>query len=98
MIKNVCPGKALGAAVYLTEVDDQGEEQDRGLKIFRIPPQEGEECRDVTLNCIHFVVPETEESCCSRTLCRKRNFRARILVNYLDTDFKCCDLETVLGQ
>lgn len=98
VIKNVCPGKALGVAVYLTEVDDCGKEQDRGLKIFRIPAQEGETCKDVTLNCIRFVVPEGEETCQCGSLCRKRNFRARILANYLDTDFKCCDQEAILGE
>ena len=36
-IKNVCPGKRVALAVILTEVDEHGEEHQRGMKTVTIP-------------------------------------------------------------
>lgn len=97
VIRNVCPGKRLAAAVILTERDRQGHEYPRGTKVFEIPPQKGEGCRDVTLHCIRFAVPESirPDGICPG-LCSQRHFEVRVLANYVDTDFVCCDSETEL--
>ena len=95
VIRDVCPGKALGAAVILSELVCGGKEENRGMKIFEIPPQQGEGCRDLQLNCIRFVVPERGHC---PSLCKKRVFRARVIANYLDTDFTCCEGEASLSQ
>ena len=92
VIRDVCPGRRIGAAVILTEVDPLGKEHNQGMKTYEIPPQQGEGCRDVTLHCIQFVVPETTrfwEPC--ESLCSPRCFRARVIANYLDTDYQCCE-------
>ena len=92
VIRDVCPGKRIGAAIILTEVDLQGKEHNLGMKTYEIPAQKGENCRDVTLNCIQFVVPESTrvwDPCAG--ICSPRCFRARIIANYLDTDYESCE-------
>lgn len=37
-VRNVCPGKRVALAVILTEVDENGEEYQRGMKAMTIPP------------------------------------------------------------
>ena len=91
VIRNVCPGRELAAAVILTEVGPDGAEYNRGMKTVAVPVLTGDQCRDVTLRCISFVVPENSDS-----LCARRSFRARVLANYADTDFVCCDADSVI--
>lgn len=98
LVKNVCPGKRVAVAVALYEVDTQGTEHARGLKTILIPPQAGDVCQDVQLKCISFVVPEaldTTEGISS--ICNPRNFSVRVLANYVDTDFTCCDAQADLS-
>ena len=92
LIRDVCPGRRVGAAVILTEVDLQGREHSLGMKTYEIPAQTGEGCRDVELPCVQFVVPESTRvwgDC--ESLCSPRCFRARVIANYLDTDYQCCE-------
>ena len=91
---HVCPGRPLAAAILLTEVDTCGQEHPRGMKTVAVPPQPGSGCRDLTLRCIPFVVPEAlaEQP---TTLCRPRRFQARVLANYTDTEMHCCDAGSV---
>ena len=97
VIKNVCPGKRLAAAVMLTEVDDNGVEHTRGTKTLLIPAQTGTRCQDLQLKCIQFVVPEALDPVGDPlSICGKRDFRVRVSANYVDSDFTCCDPETVL--
>ena len=85
-LRSVCPDKQVAVAVQLTEVDDRGFENSRGIKFFTVPIRTDESCTDVQISCIRFVVPEIFNS-----ICEARNFRARVLANYIDTDFVCCD-------
>lgn len=90
-VKNVCPNKRVALAVILTEVDDKGKEFNRGLKTLVIPAHSGDRCRDVKVRCIKFVLPETLDAMGSAdSICDRRNFKARFLANYIDTDFECC--------
>lgn len=95
-LRNICPGKRVALAVLLHEVDDGGCEHKRGMKILTVPAHTGDSCRDVTVRCIKFVLPEnTEGSGSGTSLCATRNFKARFIANYLDSDFDCCcDHET----
>ena len=97
-LRQICPGKRVALAVVLTELDACGEEFARGMKVFTLPAQEGPDCRNLVVKCIRFVVPEDLKcSCgCPQSLCTPRTFRARVLANYIDTDFVCCDGETIL--
>ena len=91
-LRNVCPGKRVALAVILTEVDDEDNEYDRGLKTMVIPAHHRASCRDVTVRCIKFVLPEELDVLgSSDALCDRRSFRARFIANYIDNSFECCD-------
>lgn len=92
-VKNVCPGKRVALAAILTEVDENGMEHQRGMKVMTLPAHDQPSCRDVLVKCIKFVVPEDlDVSGGSPTsLCNPRNFKARFLANAIDTDYRCCE-------
>ncbi len=72
-----------------------GTEYARSVQTVLIPPHGGGSCRDVQVKCISFVVPETLDVSGNTTaICNARKFSARVLVNYVDTDFTCCDPQT----
>lgn len=96
-VKNVCPGKRVALAAILTEVDENGTEYQRGMKVMTLPAHSGPACRDVRVKCIKFVVPEDLDVSGGSpvSLCNPRNFKARFLANVIDTDYRCCEsLET----
>lgn len=92
-VKNVCPGKRVALAAILTEVDENGMEHQRGMKVMTLPAHDQPSCRDVLVKCIKFVVPEDlDVSGGSPTsLCSPRSFKARFLANAIDTDYRCCE-------
>ena len=93
-LRSVCPHKRAALAVILTEVDNKGNEYPRGMKTLLIPAHTSENCRDVTVRCIKFVLPEELAlSGGSVGLCRRRNFKVRLIANYIDTGFTCCGKE-----
>ena len=57
-LKNICPHKRVALAAIMTEVDEYGEEHRRGMKTVTVPAHHYESCRDVTVKCIKFVLPE----------------------------------------
>lgn len=93
-LQNVCPNKRVALAVMLTETDAEGNEYQRGMKTLVIPAQGFESCRDVTVRCIKFVLPEElDASEPDGVFCNTRTFNARILANYIDAGFTCCDTD-----
>ena len=92
-IKNVCPGKRVALAAILTEVDQDGMEYQRGMKAMTIPAHIFPSCRDVLVRCIKFVVPEdlNLSQNAGKTMCVKRNFKARFIAHNIDTDYRCCE-------
>ena len=97
VIRNVCPGREAAAALILTEMDNDGVEHNRGMKTVLIPAQPGTECQDIQLKCISFVVPESlDVTGTPNSICDPRGFRVRVLANYVDTGFVCCDPQTVI--
>ena len=97
-IKNVCPGKRVALAVILTEVDEHGEEHQRGMKTVTIPAHNAPSCRDVQVRCIKFVVPEDLDVSGGSTqaMCARRSVQARLIANTIDTDGRCCDIVTTI--
>ena len=96
-IREVCRDKALAVAVILSEEDAEGVEHQRGMKVMTIPAQSGTDCRDLTLRCVEFAVPEMMDSAdASCSLCKPRNFKARVVANYLDGDVVQRQAETVI--
>ena len=93
-LKAVCPGKKVAASIILIELSPDGEELPRGVKHILVPAQTGEECRDVTLKCIQFSLPEAlDASGKTGSICNSRQFAARVIANYVDTDFTCCETQ-----
>ena len=91
-LKNICPNKRVALAVLLSEVDSNGFEHKRGMKVMTIPAHTRETCQDIFVRCVKFVLPEdlsTDDI--TNSLCHERNFRARFIYHYVDNDFVCCD-------
>ena len=90
-LRNVCPNRRVALAVILHELDDQGVEHKRGMKTIAVPAHNRSTCRDVTVRCVNFVLPESLDACHSTgSLCNRRNFRARFIAHYIDHDYDCC--------
>lgn len=92
-LKRICPLKRVALAALLTEVDDNGIEYKRGMKTMTIPAHTSDRCRDVTVRCIKFVLPEDLAVSSSTTsTCNARRFKARFIAHYVDSDFDCCNI------
>lgn len=90
-LKNICPNKRVALAVLLSEVDDHGNEYKRGMKTITVPAHTKDGCRDVTVRCIKFVLPEDlDVSGTTDSICNRRKFKARFITHYIDHDFECC--------
>ena len=90
-LHSVCPNRRVALAVMLNELDTFDVEHKRGLKTLTIPAHTREGCRDVTVRCIKFVLPEDlDVSGDATSICNERRFRARLIANYVDYDFECC--------
>lgn len=96
-IKNVCPGKRVALAIILTELDHSGKECPRGMKTVTVPAHHHTGCRDVHVKGITFVLPEDlDKTGCPHSICNTRNFRARLISHYIDTDYRCIDLDSCI--
>lgn len=93
-LKNICPHKRVALAAVMTEVDEYGEEHRRGMKTVTVPAHHHECCRDVTVKCIKFVLPEDLDVSGGPTdsMCNERHFKARLIAHYIDNDYSCCDV------
>ena len=90
-LKNVCPHKRVALAVIITETDSNDVEHRRGLKTLVIPAHNAETCRDITIRCIKFVLPEElNVSGSTGGFCGTRFVKAKFIANYIDTGFECC--------
>lgn len=88
---NICPNRRVALAITLNEVDDEGNEYKRGLKTMTVPAHTSSTCRDVTIRCVKFVLPESLDVSATTTgICNTRNFVARFIAHYIDYDFECC--------
>ena len=90
-LRSVCPNKRVAVAVILNEIDEMGNEHKRGMKTLIIPMHTQEGCRDVLVRCVKFVLPEDLDVLDITRMCNERNLRVRILANYIDVDFECCE-------
>ena len=90
-LRQICPHKRVALAVLLNEVDLCGIEHSRGMKTMTVPAHTQSGCRDVTVRCIKFVLPEgSETSLTGDSMCDSRRFRVRMIAHYIDNDFECC--------
>lgn len=93
-IKNVCPDKRVALAVFLTELDTNGVENKRGMKVLTIPAHSSSSCQDITVRCIEFILPEDLDASegLSTSICNSRQFYIRAMVQYVDFDFDFCNV------
>lgn len=91
-LSNVCPGVRVALAVVLTELSDEGEELQRGMRTLTIPAHNFDGCRDIRVECINFVLPEDIDDV-SALACGQRMFRARVYANIIDSGVLCCEEE-----
>ena len=82
---NVCPNKRVALAVILTELDQLGIAQPRGMKTITVPAHVLPVCSDVLVTCIRFILPDDETSTCV-----DRTVRAQFFAHYIDNDFVSC--------
>ncbi len=92
ILPKVCPNKRVATAVILNEVDSQGNEHKRGIKTLTIPAHTNDSCTDVLVRCVKFVLPEDLDVADTTGMCNERNLRVRVLANYIDNDFECCEI------
>ena len=84
-VKDVCPDRRVSLAMILTEVDDKGEKETKGVKVLTIPAHQEMGCRDVLVRCVRFAEPED-----GANLCATRKFQVQTFAHYMDSDFVCC--------
>jgi uncharacterized protein YegL len=90
-LKKICPHRKVALAVLLSELDQYGHEHSRGMKTMTVPAHTQSGCRDITVKCIKFVLPECfDSSCKEHSICEKRKFKVRMIAHYIDNDFECC--------
>ena len=92
-INDICPNKRVALAILLNEIDCNDEEHTRGMKTLTIPALTGTTCQNVTLRCIKFVLPGDLDNGSTCAMCSTKKYKVRLIANYIDFDFKCCDLE-----
>ncbi|MDE7162321.1 MAG: VWA domain-containing protein [Anaeroplasmataceae bacterium] len=92
-INDICPNKRVALAILLNEIDCNDVEHTRGMKTLTIPALTGTTCQNVTLRCIKFVLPGDLDNTGSCAICNTKKYKVRLISNYIDFDFKCCDLE-----
>lgn len=93
-LKNVCPRKRVALAAIITEVDAYGDEHKRGMKTMTVPAHTMPTCRDVSVQCIKFVLPEDLDVSgnSGTSICNRRKFKVRFIAHYIDNDFDCCNV------
>ena len=97
-LRTICPRKRVALAVLLSEIDSQGNEYQRGMKTMTIPAHNFPPCRDVTVRCIKFVLPEDLDVSGDTpdSICNARNLRARVIAHSIDSDYRCCECPITL--
>ena len=94
-LKAVCPSKRVAASIILMEVAPDGAELPRGVKHMLVPAQAGDTCKDITLKCVQFSLPEALDATGTEdSICNPRQFTAQVIANYVDTDFACCEAQS----
>lgn len=89
-LKNVCPGRKSAMAMLLSEVDTDGNEISRGVKMFSIPAHFSPSCRDVKIKGVRFVIPDDAyDSTRENPDCPTRRFRVRMISHYSDGGAVC---------
>ena len=62
------------------EVDENGIEHKRGLKTMTIPAHTRENCQDILVKCVKFILPEDlDVSDTTTSICNERNLKARFI-------------------
>ena len=83
-IRSVCPNKRIAVGLALYEKIGSCNKVLKGHKAF-VASHSERCCSDITLNNIHFILPEEiAETCDTSSLCHKRNFELEFTSHYID--------------
>lgn len=95
VLRQVCPNQRVALAAVLTEVDQNGREYPRGVKIMTIPAHHYDGCRDIQVRRIQFVVPEDRSMQDGQEYspCSPRKYRVRFIAHAADTGYRCTETE-----
>ena len=97
VIRNVCPGKQVAVSIQLNELGPDNQELPRGVKHLLIPAHNDPACRDVILKCVQFSLPEALDATGNTdSICNPRKYHTRVIANYVDTDYACCEAEAAM--
>ena len=78
---NVCPGRRCAVGMQLTELDDRGNEYQRGFRAITVPAHNASQNRDVALPAVRFILPEDVAVNSGN---RRRHFVVRTTNHYMD--------------
>ena len=83
---NVCPGRRCAVGVHLTEMDENGNEYERGFRSLTVPAHNYSTNRDIELPSLRFIMPEdvsvVDEGC-------RRHFVVRTTNHYMEEATNC---------
>jgi len=85
-LRNVCPGRRCAVGVNLTEMDENGNEYQRGFRSLTVPAHNYCTNRDIELPALRFVMPE--DVSVADNGCR-RHFVVRAINHYLEEPGGC---------
>lgn len=86
-LEDVCPRKRVAVAVMLKELDSRGREYTRGLKVLTVPASGAERPRDIKVDNIWFVIPDSTSVASGN----ERTFVVRYQANYIDAISEGCN-------
>lgn len=66
----------------IDELDDEGNAYKRGLKMFAVPAHTQSSCRDISVRCVKFVLPEDPDVSDTMSMCNRRNLRVKVFASY----------------
>ena len=83
---NVCPGRRCAVGIHLTEMDENGNEYQRGFRSLTVPAHNYSTNRDIDLPSLRFVMPE--DVSLVKGGCR-RHFVVRATNHYIEEPANC---------
>ena len=85
-LKNVCANRQVAIGIFLNELNSYGREKPYAFKSIFYPGHACQPCHDVTIDHIHFVLPEVlDASGNPDSMCNARKFVAKVTAHYINT-------------
>lgn len=83
---NVCPGRRAAVGIAISEVDNAGNEYQRGFRAITVPAHNNAACCDIAMPVTRFILPDDVRVDGGAGLCNgRRHFVIRATCHYADT-------------